>query len=299
MWQEKSDTKQQIKVFKDKVFLNYINANVPSQFAAELGAYAETFFNKIKPEFIARQQKLLKGHTIDDDLEFSIGKNIDMLTAAIVSRNTVLKDVFARLNNKLKNVNFLINESEKIQPKNPAHEEKLAFLKDYKDLLITYKDPLKINNIVEVEDNAFNASYAKHLRAHNKIIEIYEILDKMKTHVTGKTDGNSPKNREIILKIDQLIEKLLGKDNETRREPAKRLKAVQEQVLDEDYKKCLSIDSDESYMSLLRNLWSTLTSWWQSQPYTLFRTHDSYEKKLMKTILEPLQPNESLNKCNI
>ena len=140
----------QVDAFKDKVFYNYLEANVRSQVESELGPYAGVIVEKLLPAITNMHDNILMGVTIDDDIEAVIGSKIDAEKAIIIQNDPALKtaySLYAVLNNELKKINKIDGILEEMKQyvsrgphlHTPINQDKLAELGALQDILKSSK----------------------------------------------------------------------------------------------------------------------------------------------------------------
>ncbi|RUR12705.1 hypothetical protein [Legionella sp. km772] len=80
---------QRIEAFKQKVYDNYVGANVESFLALSIGdEQAALFVKHVKPDFLGMKAAVLQDLSIDEDIESVIGQAIDASLATILKDNT-------------------------------------------------------------------------------------------------------------------------------------------------------------------------------------------------------------------
>ena len=67
---------QRIAAFKEKLFSNYVNANLKSALEAQLGPNAEAFFQYILPELAKKQAAIIDGIEMTQDMEAVIAQRV-------------------------------------------------------------------------------------------------------------------------------------------------------------------------------------------------------------------------------
>ena len=85
--QENQIGPERIQAFKEKVFSNYINAQVLSVLEERLGSYAGRFLSHIMPQLLAEKARIFAKITIEDDIEEKMAEEIDAITKDIFKNN--------------------------------------------------------------------------------------------------------------------------------------------------------------------------------------------------------------------
>lgn len=98
---------QKIEAFKDKVFNNYVLANVESALAVTMGPHAALFMKQSMPDFLAKKEEIFEGLNFRNDIEEQIAARIDSIVPEIIAKNT---DSFKQLLFNT-NVNTAVKES--------------------------------------------------------------------------------------------------------------------------------------------------------------------------------------------
>ncbi len=75
---------EKIAAFKEKLFSNYVNANLKSALEAQYGSQAEAFFKHILPEIAKKKDEILEGIDINQDMEAVINQRIDSVSEIII-----------------------------------------------------------------------------------------------------------------------------------------------------------------------------------------------------------------------
>ncbi|WP_133135352.1 hypothetical protein [Legionella rowbothamii] len=75
---------ERIAAFKDKLFSNYLNANLKSALEAQIGPHAKAFFEYILPELNKKKAEIVSGIDITQDMEALIAQRIDDASQIII-----------------------------------------------------------------------------------------------------------------------------------------------------------------------------------------------------------------------
>ena len=98
---------EKINAFKEKVFTNYVEANIASALAESMGPHAALFMKHSMSDFLDKKEQILAGLTLGDDIEESVAKSVDEIVPAIIAKNT---DSFKQLLFDM-NVNDVVKKS--------------------------------------------------------------------------------------------------------------------------------------------------------------------------------------------
>lgn len=163
---------QRIEAFKEKVYSNYVGANVESYIAMTLGAtQAELFVQHAMPDFKDMKDAVLHGVSINGakDIETSIAERVDAKLATIIAANTA----------SFKNLLFTnyLEQNLKAQSDAVLGSENL-----YKDLFFKQIAPF-YQEVREqlLSDLAFDANLSTRLAVrlgskHAAVMEVHEVL---------------------------------------------------------------------------------------------------------------------------
>lgn len=248
---EQSLALDKVTAFKNKVFENYLNANVASQFEKALGLYTEPFMKNISVKFVERQADILAGIGMNDDIELLVAARIDDIIKEGLLRP--LMSAYEGLNTSLKRLALSIEIEESLAGENPCRQEKLGVLRAEALRLseLTSNAEMSVEAIV---DHKAKADFLlDNVNEYNAMIKIYDLLDDMKVYLEVHQDTNSAAK---IAEIDAL-QNLLKAD----KKPRERWQDLEARGTSHESKNILLQNADNVFVKMLKSLWSFITGW--------------------------------------
>ncbi len=285
---ERGSAQQKVDAFKNKVFLNHLNANVRSQFEQELGPYTTPFMAHISPQFHAQQADLLLNIGLEEDIESRIAAVIDSAQPDILQAAQLLKDAYAALNTSQNTlISYIAIEADlNLAGTNPCRLEKLTVLRNEQQrlaqlVLVADTDVQTINAHQLTLDRLLSR-----VSEYNTMIKIYDTLQELSTYLKNHED---PTTGEKIVELDKLKNIL----DDTAFLPRERLRALEVHGTSHACKGILLKNSDNVFIRMLKSFWSFITGW-QYKDHRL-----SIFQKSMENLGQGLPQQEAPNHENI
>ena len=242
-----------VTAFKNKVFENYLNANVGSQFEKALGLYNIPFMKNISAKFVERQAEILSGIGMKDDIELFVAARIDGIKEEIFQDKRPLMTAYEGLNTSLKRLALSIEIEASLAGENPCRQEKLRVLMTEALRLKELTSNAEMS-VQEIKDHKATADdLLDHLNEYNTMIKIHDLLDDMKVYLEVHKDTNSAAK---IVEIDALQNLLKADKN-----PRERLRDLETRGTSDASKNILLQNADNFFVKMLKSLWSFITGW--------------------------------------
>ncbi|HGF1461868.1 TPA: Dot/Icm T4SS effector SidH [Legionella pneumophila] len=224
---------EKIQAFKEKIFFNYIHANVNSALEAKIGSHAEQFLQFIEKDFLDKKNEILEKITIDQDMEEEIAKAIDRIAPDIINNKIesfkkllfdsyIQSDIKSSLHNELGIYTSLFID--KISPEIHLHQSEILGNVTF-DSKMGAEIGSKINAItpgILLNNNPLKEAYVD---LNNTLKEINTLLDE-----ENKKARDNPCRNEKIAKLTSLKDRLSDLDSIPKENTVEFLKKMQEET---------------------------------------------------------------------
>lgn len=190
--------------FKETLFNDHINNVITNSLKNELGIYTELFMKKISPAYESKRSAVLANISFDATMGTKINTKVDQITPEILQNNAELKTALTQLNQKLNEINKVIDQEKEKPENNPCRAKKLTLLTSLK------KEISHLNNIPD-EDTALFLQEAtvqteqslEKIKDYDALIKVYDTLNSLK-ETMSQEDDLSPNKEEKIATISAI-----------------------------------------------------------------------------------------------
>lgn len=272
--QEKEIGFEKIEAFKEKVFTNYMKANVESLLAQEVGQVSAPFYiQAIMPLFLEYKPRILEKITILDDIQEKIASEIHKLLPEIKKDK---KDDF---------ISLLFNNYIHSNIKNQLELELGLFAPLFLNQIQTDLFSKKYEILNDLPINNINNEIAAHFEVHKKQIE--ETHAELKAHCKQLHDWLTEMNKQIK------DEKQKSQDNKCRVEKLALLKQHKKFLLSNQSVEMLLTEESIAQQNDIKKFLKSLNH------YDLMIEINEHLQLMKQSVNEDRQISQSLKKDKI